>query len=85
MIFLWGLRKDMNVFREARTWNDVDFERGLITVWAADAKNDQSLRVPYINAILTRTLETVRIKSKGAVYGALPGWWNLVDTRDLKN
>jgi integrase len=38
----------------ALTWDDVDFERGWMTVRAAYAKNGESRGVP-INAMLTRT------------------------------
>ncbi|HEY7710593.1 MAG TPA: site-specific integrase [Candidatus Entotheonella sp.] len=51
----------------ALTWDDVDFERGLITVRAAYAKNGERRSVP-MNTMLTRTLEAVRIKARGTVF-----------------
>jgi integrase len=51
----------------ALTWDDVDFEQGLITVRAAYAKNGESRSVP-MNAMLTRTLEAVTIKTADAVF-----------------
>jgi integrase len=47
--------------------DDVDFERGLVTVRAAYAKNGKSRSVP-MNTMLTHTLEAVKIKSAGAVF-----------------
>ncbi len=50
------------------TWKEVNFDRKLVTVQAAYAKNGERRSVP-INAVLTQTLEAVRIKkSSGAVF-----------------
>ena len=48
----------------AHTWEDIDFERRIVTVRAAYAKNGESRSVP-INDVLHATLEEVRIKTQG--------------------
>ena len=48
------------------TWEDVDFDRRIITVKAGYAKNGESRSIP-MNEMLKRTLEEVRI-SDGALF-----------------
>jgi integrase len=43
-------------------WDDVDFRRGIITVWAASAKNGESRSVP-MNDVVTGVLGALRLHS----------------------